>query len=190
MGKEFELKYAAAHREILKGIELLLGCEAEIIKMSTTYYDTKDAALSKRKWTLRLRQENDDHVVTFKTAGDGRIRGEWEYHADTVEFAAETLVDLGAPEELAELLADGVEPVCGAKFTRRAITAETEGAVLEVALDEGKLFREDREKPFCEVEVELKQGREEAAVAFAKGLAEQFGLVEEKKSKFVRAVNL
>lgn len=190
MGKEFELKFAAASGEILDGIRLLLGGCAETIHMATTYYDTKEAALSARKWTLRLRQENDDFVVTFKTAGDGSTRGEWEYHADRVEFAAESLIDLGAPEELAEILANGVQPVCGAKFTRRAIAVEVDGAILEVALDEGKLFREDRELPICEVEVELKQGSEKAAVDFAKGLAVQFGLREEPKSKFVRAVTL
>lgn len=190
MGKEFELKYAAAGPEILSGIQLMLDGCTETIHMATTYYDTKDAALSKRKWTLRLRQENDAFVVTFKTAGDGSTRGEWEYDADSIEFAAETLIDLGAPEQLADLLADGVQPVCGAKFIRRAITTETDGAVLEVALDEGKLFREDRELPICEVEVELKEGSEKAAVDFAKGLAMQFGLREEPKSKFVRAVTL
>lgn len=190
MGTEFELKFAAGGTEILRGIELLLAGEAENIKMATTYYDTQDGALSARKWTLRVRKENEASVVTMKTAGDGMTRGEWEYEAETLDGAAEKLILLGAPEELRELLADGVQPVCGAEFLRRAIRLETDGTVLEVALDLGRLFRENREKPIYEVEVELKEGSQWAAVAFARGLAEQFGLKEEKKSKFVRAINL
>ena len=190
MGKEFELKYAADSAEILDGILLLLGGEAKTINMATTYFDTAEGSLSARKWTLRVRKENEASVVTMKTAGDGSTRGEWEYESATLDGAAEKLIALGAPEELQALLAGGAKPVCGAEFVRRAIKVETDGAVLEVALDCGKLFRENRELPICEVEVELKQGEEAAAVAFAKGLAAQFGLKEEKKSKFVRAVNL
>ena len=38
--------------------------------------------------------------------------------------------------------------------------------------------------------VELKEGTDEAAIAFAKALAEEFGLVPEAKSKFARAMAL
>ena len=190
MGREFELKYAAKDAAVLEKILESMGRTAEEISMATTYYDTADGALSARKWTLRLRQENDDFVVTFKTAGDGKTRGEWEYDADSVEFAATTLVDLGAPQELEELLADGVQPVCGAEFLRRAVALELGGTVLELALDCGRLFRGEKEIPLCEVEVELKRGEEAAVRAFAGELAKKFGLKEETKSKFVRAVNL
>ena len=47
-----------------------------------------------------------------------------------------------------------------------------------------------RERSFCEVEVELKAGSEGAAVAFARSLAEQFGLTPEPKSKLQRALEL
>lgn len=190
MGKEFELKYAVSSAEVLAEIEKFLQGEALVQEMSAVYYDTADSALSSRKWTLRLRKENGDSVVTFKTAGDGKTRGEWEYAADSIDFAAETLADLGAPQELTEILAQGVLPICGAEFVRRAIVKEQNGTVLEVALDYGRLFRGNREMPICELEVELKQGEETVAVAFALQLAERFGLQEESRSKFVRAVNL
>ena len=190
MGREFELKYAVKSVAVLEKILEYIGRTAEEIRMATTYYDTADGALSARKWTLRLRKENDDFVVTFKTAGDGKTRGEWEYNADSVEFAATTLVDLGAPQELEELLADGVQPVCGAEFTRRTVLLELGGTVAELALDSGRLFRGEKEMPLCEMEVELKDGSEAAVRQFAENLAEKFGLVEEPRSKFVRAVNL
>ena len=44
-----------------------------------------------------------------------------------------------------------------------------------------------RELPFGEMEVELKEGPEEAALRFAEELAAKYGLMPEKKSKFARA---
>ena len=65
-----------------------------------------------------------------------------------------------------------------------------DGAVVEIALDRGVLLGGGREVPLCEVEVELKAGQPEAAVAFAENLAEEFGLRPERKSKFRRALAL
>ena len=42
----------------------------------------------------------------------------------------------------------------------------------------------------CEVEVELKSGSEAAAIALARELADNYGLKEENKSKFRRAMDL
>lgn len=190
MGTEFELKFAARDATVLDKILCRFSAEAKTFQMATTYYDTADGALSQRKWTLRLRKENGISVVTLKTAGDGKTRGEWEYEAEDLELAAETLMKLGAPGDLADILAEGIQPVCGAEFRRRAMEVSYGESVLEVALDAGKLFRGEREMPICEVEVELKRGRQEDAVAFAQTLAEDFGLKEESRSKFVRAVNL
>ena len=61
---------------------------------------------------------------------------------------------------------------------------------MELALDRGVLLGGGREVALCEVEVELKDGQPEAAVAFAQELAEKFGLRPEQKSKFRRALAL
>ena len=100
------------------------------------------------------------------------------------------LVAGGAPEELLELTAEGVTPVCGAKFARRAGTIEFAGAVLEIALDKGILMGGGQELPLCEVEVELKSGEPEAAIAFSIELQRYFALVPQRKSKFRRALDL
>ena len=188
MGKEFELKYAATAEVFAALLAEFAG--GQEIKMETTYFDTPSAALSARKWTLRLRRENGKGVVTFKTAGDGATRGEWEYTAETVASAAERLIALGAPKELETLLTEGIAPVCGAAFTRRAVNVAEDGASLELALDKGILFRGEKKLPIWEVEVELKDGSEAACRAFGEKLAAKYGLREEVRSKFVRAVNL
>ena len=65
-----------------------------------------------------------------------------------------------------------------------------EDTVLELALDSGMLTGGKETAPFCEVEVELKSGSQEAADLFASVLADEYGLTLENKSKFRRALAL
>ena len=70
------------------------------------------------------------------------------------------------------------------------MSLEFRGAELELALDRGVLLGGGKEIPLCEVEVELKSGAPEDAVAFAETMAKDFGLRPEHKSKFRRALAL
>lgn len=188
MGREFELKFAASARSFAA-----LGAkwaDFSVISMQTTYYDAPDGALSSRHITLRRRMENETSVCTVKTPISGHGRGEWETECDNIEAAIPKLCKLGAPKELLLLTMNGVSPVCGARFTRRAKLLQLPDCTVEIALDEGVLLGGDRELPIREVEVELKSGSEEAAVAFAKALAAEYGLIPENKSKFRRAQSL
>ena len=108
----------------------------------------------------------------------------------TIEEAIEKLCKLGGPEELQTLTASGVVPICGALFTRRAGTFTLRQCTLELALDEGILFAGNRQLPLCEMEVELKSGSREAVDAFARQLADIYGLQPEQQSKFARALAL
>lgn len=188
MGVEYELKYASSE-EAQVGIRQFLGGKWMEWRMRTTYYDTPDGTLASRKWTLRHRLENDTHICTLKTPS-GDARGEWEVECPQIELAIEKLCKLGAPAELAVLTQNGVQPVCGAQFTRLSSTVSGNGGVVEVALDRGILFAGQRQEPLCEVEVELKSGSEAAALAFAAEFAAKYGLKPEPKSKFRRALEL
>ena len=189
MGREFELKYGATETQ-QKAILIAVGGEFEKISMETTYYDTAARTLSSHRYTLRKRMENGVCVCTVKTPADGHGRGEWECFCDAIELSVSELCKLGAPENLRQWTADGLEPICGARFTRLAKLVELPDAVVELALDSGELLGGGRKEPLCEVEVELKSGSEEAAKAYAAALAEKFGLAPEKNSKFRRALAL
>lgn len=189
MGREFELKYAAT-LAAQQAIRDALGEGFQTIAMETTYYDTPDRRLSAVRYTLRRRMENGVAVCTVKTPADAHGRGEWECRCDRIEDAIPELCKLGAPEDLRRWTETGLIPICGARFTRLAKTVEAHGAVLELALDTGKLLGGGKEELLCEVEVELKAGTEEAAEAYAAELAGRFGLTPEKKSKFRRALAL
>lgn len=186
MGREFELKFAAKPEDL----DILKGRFPNLtrISMETTYYDTPNGELGDLHWTLRRRMENGRSVCTLKTPAGGFGRNEWEVHCGDLLTAVDLLVTRGAPKQLLKLaVRDGFVESCGARFTRLAGIIETEGAVLELALDEGVLLGGGKELPFTEVEVELKEGSEEAAVRFASQLAGSLGLKPEPRSKVARA---
>lgn len=189
MGVEFELKFRAS-RERQEAIRQAYSAEEQIFQMQTTYYDTPTGQFSARKCTLRRRLENGVSICTLKTPAGGFGRREWEVACDTIEAAMEELCKLEVPEELTALAAEGLIPICGARFTRVAKTICWEDAVLELALDQGILTGGNRETPLCEVEVELKSGSQETCLTFARILSERFGLEEEPLSKFRRALAL
>lgn len=189
MGVEFELKYSAAPEQQAQ-IAAAFPVAYQTITMETTYFDTTDFALSNRRITLRRRLENGESVCTVKTPVSGYGRGEWECRCSDIREGIFELCKLGASKELLLLTVDGVQPVCGARFTRRAGIVEYAGAVLELALDSGVLLGGGLEIPLCEVEVELKSGDTSAAVEFGTVLAAKFGLQPQKKSKFRRALAL
>lgn len=188
MGREFELKFQATE-EILAAVAKKYG-DFTPISMETTYFDTKENALAARRITLRRRMENGVSVCTVKTPLPDGSRGEWEVIWQEPATMVEQLCAAGAPMELQKWTAGGISPVCGAKFTRLAKTLSLRDCTLELALDRGVLMGGGRQIPLCELEVELKSGEDAAAVAFAQALAEEFGLVPEKNSKFRRAQSL
>lgn len=189
MGVEFEIKYRATDA-VLEKIAQDFSEQSRTFCMETTYYDTPSGALSARYFTLRKRMENDISVCTLKTPLPGQGRGEWEVVCNDITDAIDALCNAGAPKVLPVLTAEGLIAVCGAKFERIAKTLTLENCIVELALDCGVLHGAGQELPFCEVEIELKEGSQEACIAFANALAQKYALTREKTSKFRRALAL
>ncbi len=188
MGREFEKKYRAS-ADILDAVRQRYG-NFTAIAMATTYYDVPGRELSRRRWTLRLRQENDRTVCTLKIPLSDGSRGEWEVIAPSLKEGIAGLLESGAPKELTAVISGGLEPVCGARFLRLARSVTYENAALELALDSGELLGGGNSLPFWEIEVELKSGSDQAAEAFGEALRQEFRLTEEPESKFQRARKL
>ena len=188
MATEYEWKFKATPEVLAEIYNAFTGTAMEIA-METTYYDTPSGALSARHYTLRRRLENGVSVCTLK-APAGSARGEWETECESIHAAIVKLLALGCPEELSLFAAEGLVPICSAKFTRLAKTVSFPGGMVEIALDQGCLMGGNRKSPLCEVEVELKSGPTEQCDSFAKALAAQFSLEVEEKSKFRRALAL
>ena len=188
MGTEFELKYSAT--EAVQAQLLTVAQNWKTIAMETTYYDTPSGALSQQKYTLRRRLENGVSICTVKTPAAQGARGEWEVPCDDICTAIPALCKLGAPADLAELVKEGLQNVCGARFTRQAAIVQQGQTTLELALDRGILFSGERQQPLCEVEIELKHGLRADALIYAGILAAQFTLTPQPYSKFRRALAL
>ena len=189
MGAEYELKYRA-DIACQESIFTTFPARWQTITMETTYYDTPSGALSARRYMLRRRLENGVSVCTLKTSGEGNLRGEWEVNCNSITDAVPELCKLGAPADLSALCAEGLVPICGARFTRKAGLFTLLDCTVELALDRGVLFSGQKEIPLCEIEVEHKAGSQDATDAFAKQLADIYGLTPEAKSKFARALAL
>lgn len=188
MGREFELKYRAD----LAQLEEIAACYDgfTVLRMETTYYDVPSGILRELHWTLRRRMENDRAVCTVKSNLPDGSRGEWETECDDILTAVPILVSMGAPQALLSYTADGVIPTCGARFTRRALKLPAGSGTVELALDQGCLLGGTNKLPFCEVEVERKEGTDDDARLFAQALAAKYRLTPEPKSKLARALEL
>ena len=79
MGRELEWKYRA-DSGVIAAIRASFGDFSEI-RMETVYYDTLDAALSRRRWMLRRRYENGISVCTLKTPLPDGSRGNGRFPA-------------------------------------------------------------------------------------------------------------
>ena len=188
MGTEYEVKFRATPR-LLTEIDRAFPEIGQHFSMETTYYDTPSGGLSARHYTLRTRLENGVRVCTLKTPA--KIgRGEWEIRCDTIEEAVAQFPAFGCPEDFAQLVQEGILPICGARFTRIAKSIALADGTVELALDQGHLMGGGQEIPLCEVEVELKSGSVQLCDTFAKMLATRFGLQPESHSKFRRALAL
>ena len=189
MGVEYEVKFQA-DEEILHSVYTTFPARWQKISMETTYYDTPSGSLSAKRYMLRRRLENGVSVCTVKTSGEGNLRGEWEVNMDSITDAISELCKLGCPNDLASLCEEGLIPICGARFTRKAGVLTFLECTVELALDQGVLFAGQKEIPLCEIEAEHKSGSQAATDAFARQLADIFGLQPEEKSKFARALAL
>ena len=188
MGRELELKFVASS-ETLDAMEEKYA-PLTPITMHTRYFDTPHQAFRERRWTLRLRLENGRPICTLKTRLSDGSRGEYETESGDIVSAIPALLEQGAPAELEELAREGLEEVCGARFTRLARIIDVPGGQVELALDRGEFTGGGRTLPFTEAEAELKAGPDEVLARFGRALAEEFSLREEPRSKIQRAMAL
>lgn len=201
---EIELKYtmspAAADKiAASEAVQRCLTAPLHTIYMHAVYYDTADASLSREKAALRLRYEGDSpagnggYICCLKRSGksaDGLShREEYECPAADLKTGLLGLASVGAPADLLDRLACAeLVPVAEVRCVRRTAELVVDGTVMELCLDQGGFpDRNGIETPFCELELELKDGDEAVLRAFGTKLASDFGLEPEDRSKFVRA---
>ena len=145
-------------------------CEAGgQIELRNIYFDTPDFALNWQRMALRVRQKGSRFIQTLKTQGEfidgGHRRMEWEWPLATAELDLSLLAatPLSGQADLNQL-----QPAFETNFGRQVLMITESGsggdaltgreALVEVAIDQGRILGGGRTSPLCEIEFELKSG--------------------------------
>jgi len=198
---EIELKILLGKRELKKLLasELLKGVLREGSEkkrnLVSSYYDTADFALKKNGIAYRVRDKGDGTFeATVKTdrKSNGGLSERVELNMPLAENVAalEGFGELGLGYELTELAPDGVEKLFTVDVVRTTYLLDLDGAVAELAVDNGKIIAGKRKDDIDEIEIELVEGEVGALMNFAAKLAELVPVFTEKRSKFARGLAL
>ncbi|MGJ3702355.1 CHAD domain-containing protein [Variovorax sp. AFSI2.2] len=204
---EFKFHIPSGH---LKAVETALRRGTVVrTRLQARYFDTADQALAAQGIVLRLRKEGPRWVQTAKATGDNALH-RLEHNVDLGAAAAGSAVPAidpqrhqGTPvgDRLAKVLAASGAPLVErqstdiVRLTRDVRTTAAGGAVVELALDVGKVVAQagtpdERESPVCELELELKRGDVQGLAALARRWSQQHGLWFSTVSKAERGARL
>ena len=167
------------------------------LEMEAMYYDTADNLIARCHGGLRLRRENETRVVCLKLAAESgfggarKAREEYECTAPDIRTGIQNLPASGAPQDICDcLLQANLIELGRTAFTRFWFLLSYQGCTCELAFDYGKLTRNGRVGPICEMELELKSGSEADFDALAVQLQQEFDLKPQPLSKLVRMMSL
>lgn len=172
LAAETELKFVLGAGDLRRlAKHPLFAAEAMRRSMTSVYYDTAAFDLHKARVSLRVRRVAGRFVQTVKRLrlGDVFDRDEWETNVRRQAFDAQALE--GTP--VAKLLrkTDGaVVPVFRTTFSRQVRTIPYGGAVIEAAVDRGRVQAGAAVMPLAELEIELKSGGASALYQLAREL--------------------
>jgi inorganic triphosphatase YgiF len=164
---ETELKFALSP-DSHRAVETLVGHEGDTTRHNdiSTYFDTPDLRLHKAGFSLRVRRRSDRDacVQTVKAAGDSRLhRTEWEW---PIEHEMPELSVLGEVPGLPPVLdghGDDLREIFRTEVEReQQVLHPVPGTAVELAVDHGVIVAGERRERLSELELELKDGNEEA----------------------------
>jgi inorganic triphosphatase YgiF len=167
---EVKLELSSSHVDTLLA-SALLGEPEAVLDQTSTYFDTDDRRLFRKGFTLRIRRTGDARVQTVKAAGPSAslfARSEWETpvtgDAPVLDHANPLRSEFGGDLQLV--------PMFQVNVKRLQWTLEQEGSRIEISLDRGAAVSGARCAPFCEMELELKDGRRRDLFALARRVEE------------------
>ncbi|MGH7788658.1 MAG: CHAD domain-containing protein [Candidatus Binatia bacterium] len=200
---EIEVKLAAADLDVLAALARLrtLGPyrlqPRPTLALESIYLDTRDHALTRAGVALRLRHNGSAWEATAKWSGS--VHGALHERPElTVALAAQPKLPFALPDgplrlHLAALvLGRRLTAILRTDIQRRRLDLQPAGAtrvLAEMALDAVQVRNAAGEPvgpPFCEVEIERRDGATEDLTACHHLLQDQFGLVPSPASKFER----
>lgn len=161
----------------------------------SSYYDTAELALKKNGIAYRVRDKGDGTfeatIKTDKKSSSG-LSERLELNLPLTENAAvlEGFAELGLGYELTDLAPNGVEKLFTVDVVRTTCLLDLDEAVVELAVDNGKILAAGGEDTIDEVELELVEGKVEAMLLFAEQMEKLVPVHREERSKFARGLAL
>lgn len=172
MEKELKFEFAADQDAAVRDLATVLHLQDHATSehaLDSEYFDTPEYLLHRCGAALRVRREGGRMVQTLKSAGDRKgaqfEREEYEtpLAGDNPDLAA-LQASVPKSSSLAKLLRtpglqEQLRPVFRTTVTRKVWSLETGGGeTFELALDTGRVIAGEHDRPFSELELELKQG--------------------------------
>ena len=184
--REIELKLEidpAELQQLRDGRAKVIGASGETRQtLNTVYFDTPKLRLHQAGFSLRVRAEGDRRIQTLKHEGQAAAglfeRPEWSVDIDG-DKPDLTRIDRKAVAPA--LPADGlraarVEPIFRTEVDRTTWRVHSIAAVIEIALDDGRVVSNGRAEPLIELELELKDGSPSELFKLARALGPEHGL--------------
>lgn len=192
---EIELKFQLPQSQKKAVLQRLKKAKAQYIHLQAKYYDTPDRLLAKHGIAIRLRQEGDNWVQTFKAASKSHLhRIEEDIHLGQCEQEPELDLSLYQHNKTVQRLLDEVLKHSSEKLQlqfqtdvqRHYHVLAIEDSLIEVCLDDGEVRTADASSRICEVEFELKQGSVQHLIEAAQSWVDQYQLWLDVRSKAER----
>ena len=192
---EIELKFQLPESKKKSVLQTLNKHKAQKIHLQAKYYDTPDRLLAKNHVAIRLRQEGDGWVQTFKAASKNHLQrieedivlGKCEQepeldlshyqHNQTVQNVLRNILG-NEPADLQLQFQTDVQ--------RTYHVFEFNHSQIEVCLDDGEIRTGKDQAKICEVEFELKQGSAQDLIEFAQTWVDKYQLWLDVRSKAER----
>ncbi|HYN46546.1 MAG TPA: CHAD domain-containing protein [Allosphingosinicella sp.] len=168
MAHEVELKFDVEPGDValIRGAPALAAAAFEEQAHDTIYFDTKDGALRRSGFSVRVRRSGDLYVQTVKRKRGSSaglfVRQEWEAEVAGFKLDRKALKSPALYKLLDAIGPKALIPLIRSRFRRTSWQIDHEGSRIEVVLDEGNVASGKEEAPLCELELELKEGKPRA----------------------------
>lgn len=188
---EVELKLGvpeSARDKLLRA--LFQRAKHEVIALRARYFDTPTGDLESRQAALRVRQERGQWIQTFKAVDRGLGRIEISHEVAGPELELERFKDTPAWPSLQQIAPEQLICLYETDIERLQRRIRHQGALLELAMDQGEIRAGSLSLPVHELEIEQVQGPVESLLDLARQLIARHGLLIDPRSKAERGARL
>lgn len=198
MTREIELKLEVDPDDLplVRQDPLLAAAESASNHQVTVYYDTRETALKKRGFTLRVRSVGGTFIQTVKpvTGSVGLLsREEFESEVGSLEPDIGLLADHPLHALLTDADVHRLEPIIRSDVNRTSWQIGRRNGTMQVDLDHGTVRAGEHCQEFAEIEFELRDGAPSSLIVAARQLCDhapvRLGVLTKAERGFLVARN-